>query len=172
MMFVILSPKRWFQFNSRIVRTHFSSIMNLNNWKMIGETRSHMWRTTCTWREDIWKYKWLLYSKHTPLLTKKPESYASPFSPTILLTFRLTSNPLCSSVLLRVVRVNCRLTPFKTSFSSRRWSHNDTSEPSSNSAYVSVIRPLHKPWTRTGMTRRQTRFLPDAVADAWCESAL
>ena len=26
--------KRWFQFNSRIVRTHFASIMSLNNWKI------------------------------------------------------------------------------------------------------------------------------------------
>ena len=38
--FVLLCPKRWFQFNSRIVRTHFSSIMTVNNWKMIAETRS------------------------------------------------------------------------------------------------------------------------------------
>ena len=30
--FVLLCPKRWFQFNSRIVRTHFLSIMTLNNW--------------------------------------------------------------------------------------------------------------------------------------------
>ena len=42
--FVFLSPKRWFQFNSRIVITHFSSIMSLNNWKMIAETRSHIFR--------------------------------------------------------------------------------------------------------------------------------
>ena len=32
--FVFLYPKRWFQFNSGIVRTHFSSIMTLNNWKI------------------------------------------------------------------------------------------------------------------------------------------
>ena len=42
--FVFLCPKRWFQFNSRIVRTHFSSIMSLNNWKMFAETRSHIFR--------------------------------------------------------------------------------------------------------------------------------
>ena len=42
--FVHLCPKRWFQFNSRIVRTHFSSIMTLNNWKMIAETRSDIFR--------------------------------------------------------------------------------------------------------------------------------
>ena len=35
--FLFLCPKRWFQFNSRIVRTHFSNIMTLNNWKMIAE---------------------------------------------------------------------------------------------------------------------------------------
>ena len=42
--FVLSCPKRWFQFNSRIVRTYFSSIMSLNNWKMIAETRSHIFR--------------------------------------------------------------------------------------------------------------------------------
>ena len=42
--FVFLFPKRRFQLNSRIVRTHFSSIMSLNNWKMIGETRSYIFR--------------------------------------------------------------------------------------------------------------------------------
>ena len=42
--FVFLCPKRWFQFNSRTVRTHFSSIMTLNNWKMIAETPSYIFR--------------------------------------------------------------------------------------------------------------------------------
>ena len=47
--FVHLCPMRWFQFSSRIVRTHFSSIMTLNNWKMITETRSYIfrWRSRC-----------------------------------------------------------------------------------------------------------------------------
>jgi len=47
--FVFSCPKRWFQFNSRIVRTHFSSIMSLHNWKMIAEMRSHIfrWRSRC-----------------------------------------------------------------------------------------------------------------------------
>ena len=36
--------KRWFQFNSRTVRTHFSSITTLNNWKMIAATRSYIFR--------------------------------------------------------------------------------------------------------------------------------
>ena len=42
--FVLSCPKRLFQFNSSIVRTHFSSITSLNNWKMIAETRSHIFR--------------------------------------------------------------------------------------------------------------------------------
>ena len=44
--FVFLCPKRWFQLNSWIVRTHFSSVivMTLNNWKMIAETRSYIFR--------------------------------------------------------------------------------------------------------------------------------
>ena len=33
--FVFLPLKRSFQFNSRIVRTHFASIMTLNNWEII-----------------------------------------------------------------------------------------------------------------------------------------
>jgi len=43
--FFLLSEKRWFQFNSRIVRTHFASVMTLNDWEMIAETWSHI-----TWR--------------------------------------------------------------------------------------------------------------------------
>ena len=44
--FVLLSQKRWFQFNSRIARTHFSSVMTLN---IIEETRSYIfrWRSRC-----------------------------------------------------------------------------------------------------------------------------
>ena len=46
--FVFLCPKRWFQFNSRIVRTSFSRTMILNNWKMIAETRSHIYALPST----------------------------------------------------------------------------------------------------------------------------
>ena len=42
--FCFLPLKHWFQFNSRIVRTQFSSIMTLNNWKMIAETQSYIFR--------------------------------------------------------------------------------------------------------------------------------
>ena len=42
--FAFLCPKRWFKLNSRIIRTHFSSIMTLNNWKIIAETRSYIFR--------------------------------------------------------------------------------------------------------------------------------
>ena len=48
--FVFLCPKRRFQLNSRIVRTHFSSIMSLNNWKMIAETRSYIFRLRSSFR--------------------------------------------------------------------------------------------------------------------------
>ena len=44
LVFVFLCPRRWFQFNSRIVRTHFSSIMTLSDWKMIAEPRSYIFR--------------------------------------------------------------------------------------------------------------------------------
>ena len=47
--FVLLSQKRWFQFNSGIVRTHFASVMTLNNCDIIEETRSYIfrWRSRC-----------------------------------------------------------------------------------------------------------------------------
>ena len=50
--FLFLCPKCWFQFNSRIARTHFSSTMTLNNWKMLAETRSYIfrWRSCFRWR--------------------------------------------------------------------------------------------------------------------------
>ena len=50
--FVFLPLKRWFQFNSMIVRTHFASIMTLNNWEMIAEWRSYIfwWRFCCRQR--------------------------------------------------------------------------------------------------------------------------
>ena len=43
----VLCPKRGLQFDSRIVRTHFSSMMTLNNLKMDAETRSYIsrWRS-------------------------------------------------------------------------------------------------------------------------------
>ena len=47
----LLCPKRLFQFNSRKVRTHFLSIMTLNNWKMIGETRSYIFRWRSCFRQ-------------------------------------------------------------------------------------------------------------------------
>ena len=41
--------KPWFRFTSRIVETHFASVMTLNNWEMIAETRSYIfrWRSRC-----------------------------------------------------------------------------------------------------------------------------
>ena len=48
--FVFIFPKRWFQFNSRIVRTHFSSKKTLKNWKIISETRSYIFRLRSRFR--------------------------------------------------------------------------------------------------------------------------
>ena len=47
--FVSLPLKRWFQFNSRTVWTHFASVMTLNNSEMIAEMRSYIliWRSCC-----------------------------------------------------------------------------------------------------------------------------
>ena len=57
----VLCPKRWFQFNSRIVGTHFSSKMTLNNGKMIAETRSYVFR----WRSRFRRRRVCLSSLFT-----------------------------------------------------------------------------------------------------------
>ena len=48
--FCLLLSKRWFQLNSRMVRTRFSSIMTLNNWKIIAEMRSYIFRLRSRFR--------------------------------------------------------------------------------------------------------------------------
>ena len=58
LIFVFLCRKRWFQFNPRIARTHFSSIMTLSNWKMIAEPRSYIFR----WRSRFRKRRVCLSS--------------------------------------------------------------------------------------------------------------
>ena len=51
--FVFICPKRWFQFNSRIFSTYFSSIMTLNNWKTTAETRSYIFRWRSRFRRRL-----------------------------------------------------------------------------------------------------------------------
>ena len=41
-VFVFLPLKRWFQLNCRTVTTLFASVLALNNWEMIAETRSYI----------------------------------------------------------------------------------------------------------------------------------
>ena len=65
--FVFLCPKRWFRFNSRMVRTHFSSVMTLNNWKMIEETRSYIFRWRSRFRRRCVCLSSLLSSLISPL---------------------------------------------------------------------------------------------------------
>ena len=72
--FVFLFPKRRFQLNSRIVRTHFSSIMSLNNWKMIGETRSYIFR----WRSRFRRRRVCLSSLVGSLCTGQFQNRPSP----------------------------------------------------------------------------------------------
>ena len=55
--------------NSRIVRTHFSSIMSLDNWKMIAETRSHIFR----WRSRFRRRRVCLSSLMTGTATTTPQ---------------------------------------------------------------------------------------------------
>ena len=44
--FILVSLRRWFQFNSRIVRTHFASVMTLNYRETVARTRSYIFRVT------------------------------------------------------------------------------------------------------------------------------
>ena len=60
--FVFLYQKRWFQFNSRIVRTYSSSMMTLNNWKMIAEMSSYIFR----WRSRFCRRRVYLSSLLVP----------------------------------------------------------------------------------------------------------
>ena len=90
--FVFLCPKRWFQINSRIVRTHFFSIMTLNNWKMIAETRSYIFR----WRSRFLRrrvclsslFSWAPSFNHLPLCRSFFLSFhihlPQPFNPIFL----------------------------------------------------------------------------------------
>ena len=73
--FVFLCPKRWFQLNSRRVRTHFSSIMSLNNWKMIAKGRSHIFR----WRSRFRRRRVCLSSQ---ILLTVPKKWAPNIQPT------------------------------------------------------------------------------------------
>ena len=90
--FVFSCPKRWFQFNSRIVRTHFLSIMSLTNWKMIAETRSHIF----TWRSRFRRRRICLSS----LL--KDSTQIAP----CMHDFRSTSKPIPSLLHFAVARAN------------------------------------------------------------------
>ena len=39
---ILSCPKRWVQFNSRMIKAHFSGIMTFNDWKMIAETNGQL----------------------------------------------------------------------------------------------------------------------------------
>ena len=107
--FVILCPKRWFQINSRTVRRHFSSIMTLNNWKMIAEKWSFIfrWRSRFRRRRGCLSCKmcyvvcevkiarrfsnWIYKSSSLPLLDRFSESDDSSLRLSLLLTIVFTS---------------------------------------------------------------------------------
>ena len=75
--FVFLCSKRWFQFNSRIVRTHFSRIMSLNNWEMIAETRSYIFR----WRSRFRRRGFLSSLMSFPPAWDVTDNYACGLRP-------------------------------------------------------------------------------------------
>ena len=67
--FVFLRPKRWFQINCRTVRRHFSSIITLNNWTMIAEKESYIFR----WRSRFRRRR-VCSSSLFPILETLPEA--------------------------------------------------------------------------------------------------
>ena len=74
--FVFLCPKRWFQFNSRTVRIHFLSIMTLNNWKMIAEIRSYIFRWRSRFRRRRVCLSSLMWKHEQGTRTQREEMYA------------------------------------------------------------------------------------------------
>ena len=87
-----LCPKRWFQFNSRIIRTHFSSIMTLNNWKMIAETRSYVFR----WRSRFRQGRVCLSSLFITLRRRNRTSSSCPPYQASWMHFHTPNHPLLS----------------------------------------------------------------------------
>ena len=70
--FVFSCPKQLVQFNSRTVRTHFLSITTLNNWKLIAETRSYIFR----WQTWSYNFEWRFRCCHLVDSIKSPENGA------------------------------------------------------------------------------------------------
>ena len=56
----LLSPNRWYQFNSKIFRIHFASMMTWNNGEISAETRSYIfgWRSHCRRRRPCLSSQW------------------------------------------------------------------------------------------------------------------
>jgi len=92
--FVFLCPKRWFQFNSRIVRTHFSSIMALKNWKMIAETRSSIFR----WRSRFRRRR--AYLSSLLLVDRKPKKMTITIITAIIITISLQFHPVTCMLMI------------------------------------------------------------------------
>ena len=90
--FVFSCPKRLFQINSRTVRTHFSIIMTLNNWKVIAETRSYIfkWRSRFSQRRvclsslvSVLRHAYQIWKPQFLSVVQFPfDNCHSPFSPT------------------------------------------------------------------------------------------
>ena len=88
---VFLSLKRWFQLNSRIVRTYFASVMTLNNWEMIPETRSYSfrWRSRCRRRRVclsslVWKFHVVVSQTTSKNCIKKRAARAARLSSSLI----------------------------------------------------------------------------------------
>ena len=114
--FVFLCPKRLFQFNSRIVRTHFSNTMTLNNWKMIAETRSYIFR----WRSRFRRRRGCLSSlmSHGTLLVLEPPKQTNAdlkSANEVLVLIHEMVLAYCSPFLMAISRAK-RLWYFKHSF--------------------------------------------------------
>ena len=86
--FVHLCPKRWFQFNSRIARTHFSSIMTLNdcrNAKLLFQVTFSFPSTSCLFKlpirgtyedkiEDLSSYAHVVHTTAKQVISRRREN--------------------------------------------------------------------------------------------------
>ena len=99
--FVCLCLKLWFQFNSRIIRTHFSSIMTLNKWKLVAETRRYIFR----WRSRFRRRRVCLSSLVYPLSSQRTVPISASgkklkVKPVQLPLHSVSKPAVCSTVLL------------------------------------------------------------------------
>ena len=103
---------RWFQFHSRIVRIHFASVMYLNNYQMIVETRSYIFRSRSRCRRRNLCLRYLARGARRMEEWTRRNVHATYFG------FVLSGIPLCVVPFHRILLRNSFL------FSQQLWDKN------------------------------------------------